>query len=256
MVDSIRGNIPLCLGSFDTLSFKTLVYPCSNPGYMYTNCAHSCDTCDGYKKLNLGVEQRTTGPSLDDWKEDILAHLEDTKDYMFGVVFQDPKYVNVRKSCQNRNPHCTFWAVVGRCEDDPDYMLRECAPACQSCIELDWNHRCPYDEADPTTVWGPGDLNHMFERITTDPMFLQYKPRILSKPSDDEGNDDEDGPWVVTLDNFLSDEEAEALIESGYDIGYVRSGVVGKVKSDGTFDSVSLAGGKRLLRKQHCLALA
>jgi hypothetical protein len=46
-----------------------------------------------------------------------------------------------------------------------------------------------------------------------------------------------DGPWVVTLDNFLSDEECDRLIKLGYDRGYERSKDVGAKKFDGTFDS-------------------
>jgi prolyl 4-hydroxylase len=45
------------------------------------------------------------------------------------------------------------------------------------------------------------------------------------------------GPWVATLDNFVSAEEAEHLIQLGHDEGYTRSSDVGKMKFDGTFES-------------------
>ena len=54
---------------------------------------------------------------------------------------------------------------------------------------------------------------------------------VLSRPShprDFTGKDDDPteyviGPWVVTLDNFLSDEECDHLMKQGEQMGYERS---------------------------------
>ena len=46
-------------------------------------------------------------------------------------------------------------------------------------------------------------------------------------------------PWVVTFENFLTDEECEGLIQLGYKYEYKRSEDVGARKFDGTFDSVA-----------------
>ena len=51
--------------------------------------------------------------------------------------------------------------------------------------------------------------------------------------SDQDRNED---PWVITMDNFLTEEECELLIQSGYKNGYERSKDVGGVKIDGSFD--------------------
>ena len=40
---------------------------------------------------------------------------------------------------------------------------------------------------------------------------------------------------VVTLDNFLSEEECDEMIRQGYSEGYERSSDVGKIKFDGEF---------------------
>jgi hypothetical protein len=54
----------------------------------------------------------------------------------------------------------------------------------------------------------------MFERVTTDPAFEQYTPKVLSRPSY-EGNDTNEtadyqlGPWVLILENYVSVEETE-----------------------------------------------
>ena len=82
-------------------------------------------------------------------------------------------------------------------------------------------------------AWKPGDLDKMFERIVATIPYVN----IHSRPSPVES---EDGPWVITIDQFLSDEECERLIELGYAQGYERSADVGKMNFDGTFeDSVN-----------------
>jgi len=46
-----------------------------------------------------------------------------------------------------------------------------------------------------------------------------------------------DGPWVVTLENLLSDEECDRLVQLGHNEGYERSMDVGAKRFDGTFDA-------------------
>jgi len=128
-----------------------------------------------------------------------------------------------------------FWAVIGECDANPKFMQMECAPSCKSCINLDFNFRCPFDP-DAPSIWGPGDLNRMFERITQDEYYQQYTPKILSQPGVGIGNYKRDGPWVITLDNVISEEECVKLIDLGGVKGYDQSYDVGKKKYDGTYD--------------------
>lgn len=82
----------------------------------------------------------------------------------------------------------------------------------------------------------------MFERIVTDPYYAaQYEIKVLSRPDYAEGDDPEQvdyiiGPWVATLDNFLTEQEAERLIELGRNVGYERSTDVGEVFEDGSVE--------------------
>ena len=108
-------------------------------------------------------------------------------------------------------------------------MLLNCAPACQTCHQLSFDHRCPYDKNAPK-VWGPGDLNKMFERLTTEQYYIdRYEPTILSQPPE--------GPWVITLENVATEDQCKRIIQLGADRGYERSADVGKKKFDGTFDA-------------------
>jgi hypothetical protein len=85
--------------------------------------------------------------------------------------------------------------------------------------------RCPRDPY-AIDAWYPGDLNKIFEKISFDPDFKQYKPVVLSQPPE--------GPWVIMLEKALSDEEPEHSIELGGGVGYERSADVGQQQTDGT----------------------
>lgn len=59
----------------------------------------------------------------------------------------------------------------------------------------------------------------------------KYTLRILSLPapvtnSRDQSQDYKSRPWVVILENFITPEECEALIELGTNVGYARSTAV------------------------------
>lgn len=109
-------------------------------------------------------------------------------------------------------------------------MVVQCAPACHTCEHLDMNERCPYDPDEPTAMQ-PGDLNRLFERMV---QLEEYSPSILSQPGVATEFVD-DGPWVIILDNFLSDTECDRLIELGGTKGYTESPDLGEKKWDGTF---------------------
>lgn len=71
-----------------------------------------------------------------------------------------------------------------------------------------------------------------------------YTVTVHSRPSDKPAtevslaNDKSLPPWVITFDNFVTDEECEALIQLGHKYEYKRSEDVGKVQFDGSHDSV------------------
>lgn len=124
--------------------------------------------------------------------------------------------------------------------------------------------RCP-KLPDAIPALKPGDLNSMFQRIVdtapgnrtlTDEDRLQlaksemteYSVTVHSRPSDDpvtEVNIDLDKrlpPWLITFENFLTDDECDAMIQLGYEKGYKRSEDVGAEKFDGTVDSKQSKG--------------
>jgi prolyl 4-hydroxylase len=120
-------------------------------------------------------------------------------------------------------------------------MQINCAPVCQSCQMLSVETRCPVDP-DAPLAWKPGDVHRFFSDFTSNPDVQKYEPRVLARPNYADGDTEETadyqlGPWVVILDNFISDEEADRLIELGALEGYERSSDVGKMRFDGTFEN-------------------
>lgn len=149
------------------------------------------------------------------------------------------KYDKVRPICINKDKLCAFWASQNECEISPTFMKIDCALACQSCDQLDIKSRCPMDP-NAVDIWKPGDLNKMFYRIAYGPEAPTRKVQVLSEPSLENNTGHEYGllPWVVVIDEFISEVECKRLIELGTQLGYKRSKDVGDELPDGTFDAV------------------
>ena len=79
----------------------------------------------------------------------------------------------------------------------------------------------------------------MFERIVNDPYWKEkHGPlEILSSPGTT------GGPWIISLENFVTDEECTRFIELGAEIGYERSeDVADEDLFFGSMDSVQSEG--------------
>lgn len=108
-----------------------------------------------------------------------------------------------------------------------------------SAEQVDWLLQCPMDVNAPH-AWRPGDLNEFFENATK---LTQYEPKVHSRPSllpgdTRESADYKVGPWVLTLENVINKEEANAIIEWGNWHGWFKSMVSGDAREDGTSEAV------------------
>ena len=167
----------------------------------------------------------------------MLKWLRAVEQYMYDTVYDNDKYVKVRSKCRNTHANCTVWAsVYGECDKNP-WMKTHCAPACFSCDQLDQKLRCPFDPHAPVALY-PGDLDKMFQRIMTKPTLKQYNPTAIMQPNPPQDCDTQEGPWLVVLDNFLTPEECDILIQLGADKGYHQSIEVGEEQPDGSYGSV------------------
>ena len=187
----------------------------------------------------MGVPQEIDAKRAQECKE----RIESARYYLENEIAPDPKMNFLLEGCKNKHSSCAYWAVLGECENNPNYMKVNCAPVCHSCEQLSVETRCPYDPETMPNIWKPGDVNEFFTNLTTMDEYVQYEPIVLSRPEYLPGDTEETaeykiGPWAVMLDNFLTDEEADRLIELGAAEGYERSTGVGEIKFDGAADKV------------------
>mmetsp|Transcript_32631 Transcript_32631/g.75071 ORF Transcript_32631/g.75071 Transcript_32631/m.75071 type:complete len:348 (-) Transcript_32631:112-1155(-) len=201
---------------------------------------------------NFGLEQEVPD-GLTEKEVATQMWFEHTKMYMEQHVHVEERFAKVRDACQNKHEKCTKWAAFGECLANPSYMNKECAPACRMCHYLIFDERCPFDGNQESNVFKEGDLNRMFERIVSDESYQEkYGITVYSKPGGDADNESVlDGPWVITLEDFLSEEECERLITLGADRGYEQSMDVGEERPDGTFTDYEHPG--RTSKNAWCL---
>lgn len=103
-----------------------------------------------------------------------------------------------------------------------------CCPVCESIEQLDYLMHCPIDPNNYTAYAKPGDVSRHFMRSleVIDP---KYEPKLLSSPDYLPGDNNVTadynvgGPFIVTMENFLTEEEAKSLIEWGKWFGFERS---------------------------------
>jgi prolyl 4-hydroxylase len=153
-------------------------------------------------------------------------------------------------ACEDSNANCATWAAIGECQSNPGYMLQQCPVTCKMCQsescrdELDdcaarcrgpaesnfsESLRCYYEpELVEKCAWTcgackehrfskpqcarpgvpaaavPGSVNEIFQSIVD----TRDDVSILSGPSTG-------GPWVLTLDSFMTSEEADEVLKAG-----------------------------------------
>jgi len=110
--------------------------------------------------------------------------------------------VAVSEVCRDRYDFCSDYSKQGHCSLNAGWMTVNCPISCNSCELRDPAVRCTREflNISSAPAFLEGDLNVFFDSLRGEYDAL-YGVEILS-----------DDPWVVTFDNFLSDDEAAALI--------------------------------------------
>jgi hypothetical protein len=125
-------------------------------------------------------------------------------------------------NCIDRHESCPYWAEIGECEKNPGWMIVKCSKSCEACHLRDPQVRCQRTQLNISTspIYAPGDMNSMFSSIEST-FGDRYGVTVLSTD-----------PWVVTFDNFVTDEEADALISTNSHT-FERSTDTGKANAYG-----------------------
>mmetsp|Transcript_50312 Transcript_50312/g.56216 ORF Transcript_50312/g.56216 Transcript_50312/m.56216 type:complete len:461 (+) Transcript_50312:20-1402(+) len=241
---------PSCRNEFEDCEFwsKQIPSECDeNPDFMHERCPLACRVCNrhnSYSDFSPTIDGRDLGElqTLDGdddiSSEDIENRIAESQNYMSKQLRMGNIDPEILRICKNDDELCTYWSLIGECDNNPVYMATRCGPACMACENLDINTRCPLNrDIIGPDVWMAGDLDKMFRRITTEPFLSRYDIHILSSPETNDG-----GPWVITIDNFVNDEEVERLIEMGSVEGYERSTDVGPMRLDGSTEEIVSTG--------------
>lgn len=148
-----------------------------------------------------------------------------------------------KNPCQDRYSICPAEAARGSCETAPGWMIVHCCSSCDDRIGssqlLDPKVRCSKESLNMTeNAWKPGDLNAMFDRWASSDEFQAFSPIVLSSPDQEKYGGIQEGPWVMLLDTFFSEQEAQALIKGAALVGFDRSTDQGKVNAAGEMEKV------------------
>ena len=113
-----------------------------------------------------------------------------------GIAADDP-----HPDCDDRYSRCVTDAKRGECVRNPGWMTVNCPRSCDACHLRDPKVRCDRERLNMSTVpaMRPGDLTKFFEGIES--RFPELGITVHSRD-----------PWVLTMDNFLTTDEADALI--------------------------------------------
>ena len=254
----IERNQSDCQDNHEDCEYWSSIGECdANPNYMRNVCPRSCDNChslhDDDDGSDMGVSQVLRDTKLGIEKQDLLDLIQKSRQYMTT----DPIAIELGDNglCHNEHKLCGIWTLMGECSKNQQYMHKACAPMCQTCPYTTIEGRCPVDAEEPNT-WSKDDLNKMFERITTTPWpsrTLQLEDKYIPSASCSEMSSTIEPqynqfynvtvlssfPWVIIIDDFISELEALELIELGAKQGYNRSLDVGKdLQKNGEFDEV------------------
>lgn len=166
--------------------------------------------------INYGKPTATAKPGKTSTKSKNLTEAECNESNNFcGKVAVDKKIKIARGSnpegkppdvslaeCKDRHPECKAFKRNGECKKNPGWMTVNCAASCLHCHLLDPAIRCNRTslgvKLEP--AYKPNDMNAMFEGLV-EKYQSKYGVTVVST-----------SPWIVTFDNFISDDEVEALI--------------------------------------------
>ncbi|KAL3784812.1 hypothetical protein HJC23_013852 [Cyclotella cryptica] len=204
-----------------------------NPAFMLKHCKRSCNVCDMKQDIKkFGEPQLIPGHRSLEVKDTISQSII----YMQKVT-ADQKYIHILRECRNKHVRCSEWALNDECDKNPAYMKQNCAPACKSCdYVLEMHEKCKLVPDSSLDAIQPGGMNQLFERMVRASAQMGFDPKVWSRPLKRYDGDVSscetditnpcntfDGPWVITMENFVSDDEIRILLDWGSRMTYERS---------------------------------
>ena len=104
-------------------------------------------------------------------------------------------YLCQSAACRDDVEDCKPWATAGECAQNEAYMVSACSFSCRTCF-INQTAACRRDQ-DSVAAAVAGTIDETFEELISGPL----QARVLHRD-----------PWVLEIDSFLSDEEADRLV--------------------------------------------
>ena len=183
---------------------------------MSEECEMTCQLCVRDYNLRRVPNLYSLAPQFLHNDESLGEYVTQVDEYVYETIYRGDHPDNVKLNCKNSDPQCSFWAHGGECELNPEIMAERCPAACMDCESgLSYATRCPSFDTKEPGIWQPGDLNAMFMHLVNSLDDAAYSPVVVSRPMayPNPKFNEKDGPWIVLLDEFLSEEETEALLK-------------------------------------------
>jgi prolyl 4-hydroxylase len=143
--------------------------------------------------------------------------------------------------CVDSHPSCPERAARGECSSSPGWMIMKCSRACESCHLRDPDARCPRNMLNvrQTPSLLPGGVHMLYE--TLQERFPQFNITVHSRPGGarpgEEALDIANGPWIVTFDDFVSEQEGADILGT-VNSQFTRSTDQGTVNKYGEMEKI------------------
>ena len=151
-----------------------------------------------------------------------------------------------------RKLDCINWKQYGYCELNPGYMIQYCASTCEMCHLVNPQIRCKQFHQNPT-IFKNDEMNNMFNNLEKQLIINNNNNNCNNNTSENNHNTSENNqkeedicivnnktiniisrdPWIVTIDNFITSEEADTIISIPHSNAWIQSTAAGAYQADG-----------------------
>lgn len=187
--------------------------------------------------MDLGVNQSNPGRDQVE-KYNNIAQIRAMEKYAKTTMTDPSISSEARSICKNPIQECAYYASKGLCDTDLVFMMNTCPLACMMCENIKAFHQCvgkrhpfenPFlvkeeyiDHIDRPEEIGVSSLRFFFD-------LLKQKEdktiHVITEPAKDKDLVEANDPYIFQIDEILTPEECDELIEMGNTVGWTNSTV-------------------------------
>ena len=254
----------ICRNRHMDCTYQATLGRCDDIPDMKTICALACQACPEVvdeeqaalcaidpsacrEQQSSSVPQYSPQAASRLLEQAFATHVQAGATYLTELAAAENLNKRIREAlpyCMNRYPDCTRWALEGMCNGEERFhsgvqtdMRTDCPVSCNCCEQLLYDFRCPLDPEVPN-AWEPGTLHQLFWDLSYGKTKDAYEGNlhVWSAPTIGASGHlvADTAPWLVSIENFLTEHEADTLIALGEGMGYERSDDWAEYMPDGT----------------------